>query len=377
MQAPPEIARILEKDCYSCHSNQVRLAWFDQIVPAYWLVRHDVLTARERLNFSTLGAKAPAAQRAALFESANMVQFGAMPLPQFTMLHPEARVSPQELAQLKAYLAPWSAAPAAASDAAPIRAASSGKIVPPEWNGLPFDSSFENWQVISTTDRGDNNTFRWILGNSAAFRAAQSGNTSPWPDGARFAKIAWQQESGPDGLIYPGRFLQVEFMLRDGSRYGNTEGWGFGRWFGLDLKPYGSDRHFVNECTGCHLPMKPNDYVYTIPVVRGATGLPPNLPFQPLSWRPVTMCADRTGRTMSVLYRQDSVLALVTWNQRDDPHWFGARIASGVVSVEFVETGGKRYRRFSGPGLEEEHPAPEESAERTKRLLGLTPAILP
>ena len=52
LQAPPAVRRILEKDCYSCHSNERRLAWFDQIVPGYWLVRHDILKARERLNFS-------------------------------------------------------------------------------------------------------------------------------------------------------------------------------------------------------------------------------------------------------------------------------------------------------------------------------------
>ena len=56
-QAPSEVKQVLEKDCYSCHSDQRRLSWFDEIVPGYWLVRHDILTAREHLNFSTLGAK--------------------------------------------------------------------------------------------------------------------------------------------------------------------------------------------------------------------------------------------------------------------------------------------------------------------------------
>jgi hypothetical protein len=28
VQAPPEVKRILEKDCYSCHSDQRRLSWF-------------------------------------------------------------------------------------------------------------------------------------------------------------------------------------------------------------------------------------------------------------------------------------------------------------------------------------------------------------
>ena len=83
IQAPPEIRTILETHCYACHSDQRRLSWFDQIVPGYWLVRHDILTARQHLDFSTIGAKPAAAQKAALYEAVTMVQLGAMPLPQF------------------------------------------------------------------------------------------------------------------------------------------------------------------------------------------------------------------------------------------------------------------------------------------------------
>jgi hypothetical protein len=43
LQTPPDVKSVLEKDCYSCHSDQRQLAWFDQIVPANWLVRHDIL----------------------------------------------------------------------------------------------------------------------------------------------------------------------------------------------------------------------------------------------------------------------------------------------------------------------------------------------
>ena len=73
VQAPPAVRQILDRSCYSCHSGQRRLAWFDQIVPAYWLVRHDILTARERLDFSTLGSKPAAAQKATLYEAVNMI----------------------------------------------------------------------------------------------------------------------------------------------------------------------------------------------------------------------------------------------------------------------------------------------------------------
>lgn len=111
VQASSDVKTILDKDCYSCHSDERRLSWFDQIVPGYWLVRHDILTAREHLNFSRLGSKPAAARKAALYEAVNMIQLGAMPLPSFLKLHPKAEVTPEDLARLKAYLTPWSSAP--------------------------------------------------------------------------------------------------------------------------------------------------------------------------------------------------------------------------------------------------------------------------
>src|ERR1700721_2954616 len=80
LQVPSGLKQILDGSCYSCHSDERRLAWFDQIEPGYWIVRHDILAARSHLNFSTLGDAPPAVQRARLFEAANMIQLGAMPL---------------------------------------------------------------------------------------------------------------------------------------------------------------------------------------------------------------------------------------------------------------------------------------------------------
>jgi hypothetical protein len=355
-----------------------------------------------------------------------MIQLGAMPLPQFVQLHPEAKVTPEELATLKAYLAPWTPTPNLGGNGA----VAGGKItntaaratvhpvslatVQPEFNGLAFDPTFESWKPISTTDRGDNNTFRFILGNDIAVRAAQSGNISPWPDGARFAKIAWQQESGTDGLLHPGKFVQVELMVKDAQGYKATEGWGWGRWRGLDLKPYGSDARFVGECTTCHLPVRGNDYVYTLPITAAkvsrdevvnnrAAALPASLPYQPLSWNAITMYVDPKTRTTATLYGNDvaisaadarnagqgtkvdyksgAELALVTWAQRDDPHWFGGRIPDVPLTVEFVEvsTAGQSatYREFDGAKLSEEHPSSNISMQRTNFILGLAPAQLP
>ena len=419
LQAPPEVRHVLDKNCYSCHSDQRRLAWFDEIVPAYWLVRQDILTAREHLNFSTIGSKPPAVQRATLFEAVNMIQLGAMPLPSFRKLHPEANVTPEELAILKAYLAPWSTPPAQATSTAEATTPISLNTVQPEFNNLPFDATFETWKPISTTDRGDNNTFRFILGNETAINAARSGNITPWPDGARFAKIAWQQELGTDGLIHPGKFVQVELMIKNAQTYKDTEGWGWGRWRGLDLKPYGTDARFVNECTSCHLPVRGNDYVYTLPITTAkvnrdeivnntAAALPSNLPYQPLGWSAITMYVDPRTHTTATLYANDiamssvqprnptpaatgehhypagTVLAMVTWIQRDDPHWFGARIPHKPESVEFVTinaTETKSYSRYDGNGQLQaqtgDQTGTSTAAQRSTFILGLTPAQLP
>lgn len=405
LQASPEVKQVLERSCYSCHSDQRRLSWFDYIVPGYWLVRYDILTARQHLNFSTLGDKPAAAQKGALYEAVSMVQLGAMPLPRFLMLHPDAKVTAEELATLKTYLAPWTTVlPVANLQASEeTQARVSLGAVAPEFNGLAFDQDFEQWKPLSTTDRGDNNTFRFVLGNDVAVKAAQTGNISPWPDGARFAKIAWQKEMGADGLVHPGKFVQVELMVKNAQQYRDSEGWGWGRWRGLDLKPYGKDAGFVNECTGCHQPMRGNDYVYTIPMTaarttgievvnHAAVALPAGMPYQPLSWNAITMYVDPHLLTTATLYGNqaalqavrargtypgDAVLALVTWAQRDDPHWFGARIPDRPLSVEFVHPGEAQpgYQRFSATG-----PASDEAAmasERTKLILSLTPASLP
>lgn len=400
LDAPAPVKHVFEKDCYSCHSNQRRLAWFDEIVPAYWLVRHDVLTARERLNFSTLNAKPAPLRKAALYEAVNMMQLGAMPLAQFRMLHPEAKVTAEDLAILKSYLAPWQELPPQ-STVAPVTGEIGMKRVQPpaEFDGLAFDAGYRNWKTLSFTDRGDNNTFRFVLGNDVAVRAARSGKISPWPDGAKIAKIAWQKTRGAEGLVYPGSFVQVELMEKNAQRYANSDGWGWGRWRGLALQPYGKDARFVVECTGCHLPVRGDDSVYTLPITAASVqgkevannraSLPANLPYQPFDWSPSTMYVDPAHQTTATLFANDAarsrspgaILALVTWSQREDPHWFGARIPDQPRSVEFVNVGkaeqAEAYSRYAGPGLPSAPIEKGAAQERMRFILSLPNVTLP
>jgi hypothetical protein len=107
---------------------------------------------------------------------------------------------------------------------------------------------------------------REILGNDVAVKAIADGHINPWPDGTAFAKVAWSQQPDDKGQIHTGAFIQVEFMIRNEKKYADTAGWGWGRWRGTDLKPYGKDAAFTNECVSCHAPVRKNDYVYTMPI---------------------------------------------------------------------------------------------------------------
>jgi hypothetical protein len=138
----------------------------------------------------------------------------------------------------------------------------------PAPNGIELPADFADWRLISISARSDNDTMRAILGNKAAIKAAREGRIKPWPDGTVLAKVAWKRkthEAWPAASV-PGDFVQVEFMVKDSRKYAETGGWGFARWVGGALKPYGKDPGFVRECFACHTPVKDSDYVFTRPV---------------------------------------------------------------------------------------------------------------
>jgi hypothetical protein len=273
LQTPPEVKQILKTSCYSCHSNETQLPWFDRVVPAYWLVTHDVKAARAQLNFSEIGKLSAAEQKGFLFEAVSNIQMGVMPLPSYLRVHPYAAVTPEQLAVLKSYLTP-PAQPAAPIDTSAadaqytkwIHGSKASLNVQPAPNGIAFLPDYKNWKTISSTERFDNNTMREILGNDVAVKAIAANQINPWPDGTAFAKIAWHQQPDDKGIIRTGAFFQVEFMIRDSKKYASTLGWGWARWRGDNLKPYGKDAAFTNECVSCHRPLRSTNYVFTPPI---------------------------------------------------------------------------------------------------------------
>lgn len=264
---PEALRQVLKTSCYNCHSNETNLAWFDQVNPAYWMVRAHVLEARSFLNFSHWDSLPPAKQRVKIFNALNLVKIsGRMPLKEYTLLHPEAKMDSARVALLEQYA--LSLVAKVAYDSAVVLQQATrggGNPVEPAANGIEFPSDYVHWQAVSTTERWDNNTLRLILGNEVAVKAIQKGENNPYPDGAILAKVVWQQRATLTGELTPGKFVHVEFMIKDAQKYRDTEGWGWARWVGPELKPYGSQPSFAKECINCHKPVESTDYAFTKP----------------------------------------------------------------------------------------------------------------
>ena len=371
--------------------------------------------ARKHINFSEIGKLPAGQQRAAIFEGVFQVSFGAMPLPSYRRLHPGSTVTPEQLAILKQYLQsttpnqPASPAAISAADAQYskwIQTGGAAQSVNPAPNGIAFVPDYKNWKAISTTERFDNGTLRVILGNDVAAQAIAENRMNPWPDGTAFAKVAWYQQPDEKGFVPSGAFFQVEFMIRDSHKYADTLGWGWARWRGADLKPYGKDANFVTECVGCHKPLSHTDYVFTKPIRlqqwNSSTPSGAQFPANPLQWRVITSAVNKANSTMSTLYGNDaaveyarknpqhdypvgSVVALVTWTQREDDRWFGARIPDRVKSVEFVAVTAApdgrpspSYTAYEGlPLTTASPPAGATPDDRASDLLSQRAAVLP
>ncbi|ASK32233.1 cytochrome P460 [Chryseobacterium sp. T16E-39] len=272
---PKEVNAIIKNSCFDCHSSEARLKWYDQLTPANFFVISHIKEGRKALDFSKWKTWPKAQQNSTIYYAINKVLSGEMPLPSYAAIHSSAKLNNEQIQVLKKYA--LSLSPRKMTDSIQVQKAekqykewvnSNHKYsdIKPSPNGLQYIPNYREWKAISTTDRFDNGTMRIIFGNEIAVKAIQTKHTNPWPDGTVFAKTAWKQEVHADGNISTGEFIQVEFMVKNAEKYSKTKGWGWGRWKGSDLKPYGDHSDFDKECVECHQPTKNQDYVFTSPL---------------------------------------------------------------------------------------------------------------
>ena len=86
-----EARRLAEAACYACHSNETDWPVYSYVAPMSWLVRNDVETGREELNFSEWDRDDGEAD-----DAAETIADDSMPPWRYTVAHPDARLSNEQ-----------------------------------------------------------------------------------------------------------------------------------------------------------------------------------------------------------------------------------------------------------------------------------------
>ena len=90
---PDSVRSLLHTACYDCHSNNTRYPWYVNVQPMGWLMAKHVREGNMELNFSEFGDYSRRRQLSKLKAISGSIKNGTMPLPSYTLLHHDARLS--------------------------------------------------------------------------------------------------------------------------------------------------------------------------------------------------------------------------------------------------------------------------------------------
>jgi hypothetical protein len=138
--------------------------------------------------------------------------------------------------------------------------------VPPFVTKIP--AGYRDWKLISVAhEEGNLNSIGAVLGNDVAIKAYREGKL-PFPDGAIIAALHYSHAPseennkvfGRSQSFVAGPATNMQFMVKDSTRYAATGGWGFATF--IDGKP--SDAASMKSCFPCHNQIRARDLVFTL-----------------------------------------------------------------------------------------------------------------
>jgi hypothetical protein len=96
--APEPVKAVLKRACYDCHSHETRWPWYSRIAPVSWWLAAHVKKGRADLNFSQWPLFDIEMKALFLRDIEKQLVDGTMPLPSYVRVHPEARLSDEDVA---------------------------------------------------------------------------------------------------------------------------------------------------------------------------------------------------------------------------------------------------------------------------------------
>jgi hypothetical protein len=128
-------------------------------------------------------------------------------------------------------------------------------------------SGYRDWRLVSVAhEAGNLNSIGAVLGNDVAIKAYREGKL-PFPDGTIIAALHYghvpsaenNKVFGQAQSFVAGPATNIQFMVKDSTKYAATGGWGFATF--VDGKPAAAAS--MKSCFPCHNQAKTSDLVFT------------------------------------------------------------------------------------------------------------------
>lgn len=106
LTVPTDVGKLLARACANCHSDRTVYPWYAKVAPVSWMIERDVQQARQAMNLSNwtqTSGESSGREIGTLLSACASIQAGIMPPPAYRTMHPEARLSRQEIADFCAW----------------------------------------------------------------------------------------------------------------------------------------------------------------------------------------------------------------------------------------------------------------------------------
>lgn len=93
---PNNVDKLLRVSCYDCHSNNTVYPWYSNVQPvALWLDDH-IRDGKKHLNFDEFNSYPTERKQKKFKEIVETIDEGEMPMTSYTLIHHDARLSPED-----------------------------------------------------------------------------------------------------------------------------------------------------------------------------------------------------------------------------------------------------------------------------------------
>jgi cytochrome c len=201
-QVPAEVRAILAEKCADCHSSQTRAPVYGHFAPVSWLMERDITRGRDAMNLTLWDRYSVDRQQTLAAKIAHETNAHEMPLPQYRLIHWNARVNDAETRTLTS----WAHASSGSSGSELNRQAGEGN---PVRGKELFEKRCSGCHSLTQNRQGPGlqGVYGLVSGSVADYAYSQT---------LKKSRIAWDETSLEQWLTDPDAFLpgnNMDFLV--------------------------------------------------------------------------------------------------------------------------------------------------------------------